>query len=105
MLAGDHAEFVRFVLSGKDRDGIPVVIDPLADSDADLQYFSTSRDYDSLLGIDVDIVTECSITAFPVARREDTLTKDIHVTGSFKNSTASSNDISISCVTYIWLLG
>lgn len=102
MLANDHAEFARFVLSGEDKDGVRVVVNPLRDSDTELEYFTVTRDYDSLLGIDADIMVNCSLTAYPIARREDTLTKDIHISAKFTSSTVRS--IKFSIITFIYVL-
>jgi hypothetical protein len=81
----DHGDFVKFVLQGT-HDGTQTVLDPILDTMSDMEDFSARRDYDSLLGIDKDILVSSALTAYPVAKKEDTLTRNIHVSSHFTNS-------------------
>jgi hypothetical protein len=78
LLEQDHARFVRFVLTGQDEDR-QAVIDPILNTLSDDEDITVRRDYDSVLGIHDDIVVSSPINIYPVAKKEDTLSKNIHV--------------------------
>ncbi|KAF8867829.1 hypothetical protein BD779DRAFT_1685253 [Infundibulicybe gibba] len=74
----DRAEFIKFVLCGICNGG-QVVIDPYQDVLQDHHPIQVTRDYDSLLGFEKDIIVETDMTVTPVSRHADTLTKSIHL--------------------------
>ena len=87
---GDHGAFVQFVLNGKDyQDDHPVqiVVDPFQDTVSPREGLQISRDFDSVLGLGTTICVDHDLTVFPVSKHEDTLSKNIHLTHRFKNST------------------
>lgn len=88
----DFTSFVRFVLCGK-RGNHQVVVDAILNRIPESHPLKAFRDYDSLLGIDANIVVHTSLTLFPLARREDTLKTNIHLHYSF-NFPGVSNFIS-----------
>ncbi|GLB33116.1 hypothetical protein LshimejAT787_0100010 [Lyophyllum shimeji] len=83
-----HADFANFVLTGTSNKK-QAVIDPILDSLSEDEPFSELRDYDSLLGIDSGISVTTSLTLYPIAKHEDTLTADIHVSYHFTNTKGS----------------
>jgi len=104
LLQQDQAQFVQFVLSGQydeyveatdpiditlaDDQGLilrrcQAVIDPILDALRDDEDITVSRDYDSILGIHDDIIVSSDLTVYPVAKREDTLTKNVHLKHHF----------------------
>lgn len=84
----DPASFVRFALTGR-YGNKQAVVDPILNSVPDDERLGVVRDYDSLLGIDKDIKITCALTVFPVSKKEDVLTKNIHIHHSFTSSKAS----------------
>lgn len=79
----DAASFVRFVLCGIYQDH-QAVIDAIQNRLDDSHNIQGLRDFDSLLGIHRDIVvSQTSLTLFPIAKKEDTLKTNIHLTYSF----------------------
>lgn len=88
-------KFVRFVLGGID-DGRQVVIDPILNTVGEHDQLRVRRDYDSLLGIDKNIRVRSSMIVYPVAKRENTLSANLHLTYTFTCSrvcTLLSNNI------------
>lgn len=79
----DDAKFVKFVLTGKDGQG-QAVVDPILDRVKPTEEMQLTRDYDSLLGMCPDIKVHGSLTVYPLAKREDTLTRNTHFTYRFQ---------------------
>jgi hypothetical protein len=84
LLDDDHASFVRFVLTGR-HDETQAVVDPILNSIPENEPIGVTRDYDSLLGIDKDIRLTCPLTVYPVSKKEDVLSKSIHIRFNFRN--------------------
>lgn len=78
----DQAAFVKFVLSGFD-DGERFYVDALRNALPQDEPILVTRDYDSLLAISDRIEVENYVTLYPVARREDTLTANVHLKHKF----------------------
>jgi len=78
----DQAAFVKFVLSGLDGDE-RVFVDALHNSLPVDEPIQVTRDYDSLLAISDRIEVENYITVYPVAKKEDTLTANVHLDHRF----------------------
>ena len=78
----DQAAFVKFVLSGFDGDE-RFYVDALRHSLPDDEPIQVTRDYDSLLAISDQIEVENYITVYPVAKKEDTLTANVHLQHQF----------------------
>jgi hypothetical protein len=78
----DHAKFVKFVLTGKDGQG-QAVVDPILDRVKPTERMQLTRDYDSILGMCPDIKVHGSLTVYPLAKRDDTLTRNTHFTYRF----------------------
>jgi hypothetical protein len=92
LLGSDNAaEFVCFVLCGRYQDH-QAIIDAYQNVLHESYTFKGLRDYDSLLGINKDIVVRTSLTLYPLARKEDTLKTNIHLDYSF-------NIPGVSCMT------
>ena len=85
LLQNDQADFVRFTLTGQDTDGTQACIDPIRNRLAAHEYerLKCTRDYDSLLGISESIHVNTHLTLYPIARRNDTLSENIHLTYEF----------------------
>lgn len=79
----DDAKFVKFVLTGKDGQG-QAVVDPILDSVKPTEEMQLTRDYDSLLGMCPDIKVHGSLTVYPLAKNDDTLTRNTHFTYPFQ---------------------
>ena len=80
--SGDSASFVKFVLCGRYQNR-QVVVDAIQNR-LDPEYpIKGLRDFDSLLGIHKDIPVHSSLTLFPLARKEDTLRTNVHLSYSF----------------------
>ncbi|RXW21035.1 hypothetical protein EST38_g4823 [Candolleomyces aberdarensis] len=81
-------DFVHYVLTGiceGRQASIDVILNRIEDDE--VQTLGITRDYDSVLGIDKHIrVIGKDITIWPVAKFEDTLKKNIHLSYSFKNA-------------------
>ena len=73
----DQAAFVKFVLSGFD-DGERFFVDALRHSLPEDEPIQVTRDYDSLLAISEQIEVDNYITVYPIAKKEDTLTANVH---------------------------
>ncbi|KIM35225.1 hypothetical protein M413DRAFT_14650 [Hebeloma cylindrosporum] len=97
----DDAKFVKFVLTGKDGQG-QAVVDPILDRVKPTEEMQLTRDYDSLLGMCPDIKVHGSLTVYPLAKRDDTLTRNTHFTYRFQYR-ATSLDIAIHKVPNICL--
>ncbi|KAG6906448.1 hypothetical protein DXG01_013908 [Tephrocybe rancida] len=81
------AELAQFVLSGTDHLGRQAVIDPFLDH-VDDDLYKVTRDYDSLLGLDTSLqAISTAITLFPLSKKEDTLSRSVHLSYHFTNST------------------
>jgi len=87
LLSIDQGDFVRFVLLGR-NDGLQAYIDAIRNRLEDQEDIRVGRDYDSLLGISKHILVERYLTVYPVARKEDTLTHNIHIQYEF-----TTNDV------------
>lgn len=87
--ADQTADFVRFVITGKDVNGSQACIDPVINRVTQDHPLEILRDYDSLLGISKTIQVKSDITVYPVAKQEDTLTKNVHLRHTFKTSRVS----------------
>jgi hypothetical protein len=82
-------DFVQLMLSGIYK-RTQSVIDPILNRIPPDEGINLSRDYDSVLGIAENIMVEGAITVFPIAKREDTLTRDVHFEYPFTNSKVST---------------
>lgn len=85
LLAADQAAFVRFVLCGIYNDS-QVVVDPILSRMSGDEPLSVMRDYDSILGFDKDIKVKNFLMVYPVAKREDTLTTNVHLKHTFEGN-------------------
>ncbi|KAF9459638.1 hypothetical protein BDZ94DRAFT_1171312 [Collybia nuda] len=85
LLQVDHRDFVKFTLEGV-HNNMQYVIDPLLHRMEGDEPFDAMRDFDSLLGLSAHIVVHSAITVFPVAKREKTLSSDIHLVHEFEGS-------------------
>jgi len=85
LLAEDQDAFVCFVLCGN-YDGHQVVVDPLVDQVDREDTITICRDFDSLLAVVENLKISSDLALFPVAKKEDTLTKDVHFTHQFMSS-------------------
>ena len=99
LLQYDQTDFVRFVLTGQDVDGTQICIDPIRNRLTEGQYgrMRCTRDYDSLLGIDKDILVDKALTLFPLAKRDDTLSSNIHIQYDFDTASVSLLSSCSSC--------
>lgn len=79
------AEFVRFIISGEHPDGQVVVVPELDRLHEDEQ-ITIHRDFDSVLGVSEDILVDADLAVNPVSRKEDALSKNIHVSYHFEFS-------------------
>jgi hypothetical protein len=73
-------EYLQFVLTGEalDEAGFhQAIVDPAINWVEDP--LNVTRDYDTLLGICVDIPVQSPITVYPVANSAKTLTSSIHI--------------------------
>ena len=87
LLQSDISDFVRFVLTGRDADDSQARIDPVFNRVTDEDPLKITRDYDSLLGVSSEIRIENSITVYPVAKSEDTLSRNVHIRYEFEPHT------------------
>jgi hypothetical protein len=78
----NQAAFVQFVLSGLDH-GERFYVDALRNALPADEPIQVTRDYDSLLAISEQIEVENYITVYPVAKKEDTLTANVHLQHKF----------------------
>ena len=79
---GDSASFVKFVLCSRYQNR-QVVVNAIQNC-LDPEYpIKGLRDFDSLLGIHKDIPVLSSLTLFPLARKEDTLRTNVHLSYNF----------------------
>lgn len=83
-----YEEFVKMVLCGI-HDGQQIIVDPILDKMDDYETFTGTRDYDSLIGISENIQVSAPLTVYPVAKRTDTLTRDIHIKHKFQTNNVS----------------
>jgi hypothetical protein len=88
--AGDQHNFVRLVVSGI-FEGQQYVVNPLHNRMGQDEPFRLMHDFDSAVGIAKNIMVDDSLTMFPVARREDTLSASIHLDHQFENSRVSQH--------------
>ncbi|KAF8155454.1 hypothetical protein B0H34DRAFT_675652 [Crassisporium funariophilum] len=79
----NHAQFVKFVLTGKDGQG-QAEVDPILDIVKDTEAMQLTRDYDSILGMCPDIKVLGLLTVCPLAKRDDTLMRNTHFTYQFE---------------------
>ncbi|KAJ3497671.1 hypothetical protein NLJ89_g10319 [Agrocybe chaxingu] len=89
LLEDDQASFVRFVLTGQ-QNGTQAVVDPILDRMLPHADITTRRDYDSVLGIDTDIRCSANLTISFIPKKEDTLTKNLHIKHLFEGPEFSS---------------
>jgi hypothetical protein len=85
LLNASQSDFVQFVLTGR-RGGRQAYVDPILNRLTDDEELNVIRDYDSLLGIDRHLCVQRYITVYPVARKEDTLTRNLHIQYEFHTS-------------------
>lgn len=85
LLRFNQEDFVRFVLTGQDIDDTQACIDPIRNRVTEDQFdrLHLTRDYDSLLGISKHIHVQRHLTMCCVAKREDTLSTNIHIKYDF----------------------
>lgn len=88
LLLADQGKFVRFVLTGQDGNS-QGCIDPIINRTSEDDVLRASRDYDSLLGISKHIEVDQHLTVYPVARHEDTLSRNIHIKHEFTTANVS----------------
>ena len=81
----DATDFVKYVMTGRIED-TQAVLDPVLNLATANDDFVVTRDYDSLLGFHSDIAISGSLTAFPVAYADDTLSANVHLTYTFQDS-------------------
>jgi len=85
LLELDQRDFVELVLAGTYL-GSQASVNALSDGIPG-EPFSALRDYDSLLGIDANIlVSRNTLMTYPVAKLEDTLSRNIHISSHFTSS-------------------
>lgn len=84
----DHLNFVKLMLAGI-YDGHQVVVDPIRNALTAIQRISGNRDIDSFFAICKHINVLCGLTVFPIPKREDTLTKNIHLEYEFTTAAVS----------------
>jgi hypothetical protein len=89
LLSLDQGDFVRFVLTGQDTDGRQACIDPVYNRVTQDDSLEIIRDYDSLLGISHHIRVNAAITINPIAKLEDTLSRNIHILFEFESANVS----------------
>lgn len=89
-----HEQFVRFMLSGM-LETTQAVVTPSFNRLRRRDEIIIERDFDSLLGISNEIEFNTAITVFPVARRQDTLTRNVHLTHQIRTVEVSSISLSI----------
>jgi len=78
----DPATFVKFVLCGFD-DNERFYVDALQNCMPADEPILVTRDYDSLLAISDQIEVDNYITVYPIAKKEDTLTANVHLDHKF----------------------
>ncbi|KAG6906930.1 hypothetical protein DXG01_011320 [Tephrocybe rancida] len=82
----DQSDFSRFVLSGHLPGDAQAIVDPFGDHDRNDRYRVT-RDFDSVIGLEADLgAITSAITMYPIPKREDTLSRSIHLTAYFDKS-------------------
>lgn len=74
----DQAAYVKFVLAGIDEDE-RIRIEVFRHSLPPDEPILVTRDYDSLLAISDHIEVDNYITVYPLAKKEETLTRNIHL--------------------------
>lgn len=82
-------DFVRFLLTGQ-YNNAQAVVAPSFNRLRRRDELIIERDFDSLLGISNEIEFKTSITVFPVARKQDTLTRSVHLTYGIRTPAVSS---------------
>lgn len=80
----DEAAFVKFVLCGT-LDDRQAVIDTNVNGIEDDDEICVTRDYDSILGLTWDIMIVGPLMIYPLSRREDTLSVNVHFSYHFTN--------------------
>jgi hypothetical protein len=91
----DKAAFSKFVLTGI-YDNTQHQVDPIKDTLEDDQGVQALRDFDSVLGIHKDVCVSSFLAMYPVSKRSDTLSRNIHIKYSFSNQRVRSNVYIIS---------
>lgn len=84
----DFSGYVHFVLTGR-HDHKQAVINSILNRIPFDEDIGVTREYDSLLGIDKDIRLTCALTVYPVSKKEDVLSKNIHIRYNFTNTAVS----------------
>lgn len=88
----DPAKFVRYVLNGLE-DETEITLNPLLDALQDSEELDAKRDYDSLLGINSNILVKAELSMFPAPKLTDTLQTSIHINHPFLISSVSDSKI------------
>jgi hypothetical protein len=96
--AEDHRDFIRFVVNGKIGDR-QVVVDPIQHTLPHDQQISQLRDYDSVIGLAVDIEVQRSIFIYPVPNPRDTLTESLHLQYGVLNE----RNVSVGSITHTFV--
>lgn len=79
----NQTAFARFVLTGIwGEDRTQAIVDPIRNTLPDRHPVTITRDYDSLLALVPDLPLQCTMYVYPVARNEDHLRSNIHLTHS-----------------------
>jgi hypothetical protein len=70
----------KFALNGIAPNNHLVVVDPIKNAINQLPLgMKASRDYDSLIGVDANIILEDNLYVYPLPRHADVLTENVHV--------------------------
>lgn len=77
-------DFVTLMMTGRLPNNVQVAIQPLGHAVRPNDPFYLSRDIDSAIGISEHIQFDHALTLYPVAKIEDTLVKDIHISHTFE---------------------
>ena len=105
LLSLDQTDFVRFVLTGLDTDDRQASIDPVFNRVTPGDSLDMMRDYDSVLGFSSQIRVNSSITVFPIAKPEDTLSRSIHIRYEFSPANVSFLNLCSNLRHSNWSLG
>jgi hypothetical protein len=76
----DSINFQQFILTGENiRDNCQAFVDPTQNAIYDSEPLNLARDYDSLIGVTENIVTQGSICVYPAPNPAEVLRKSIHM--------------------------
>ena len=84
----EYANFVHFVLTGRYKEK-QAIINAILNQMPEDEPFSVTRDYDSVLGIDQNVCIMSALTIYLVAKKEDTLSTNIHINYHFYTTKVS----------------